>query len=356
MRPAGTSGRASVPHSMSQHDGATEIPAVADHGATMLLLDLREPMSALSHGAGVMMALPLTWVFWQRCATRVGPDGCGGRGDLAGGAVSPYQRGKSFALLIFGFSLVICYASSTLYHAARLSGPHLDRLRRLDHVGIYLLIAGTYTPGAWALMRGGWRQGTLTSVWSLAGLCAGRVWFGGILPTWMSTLIYLTLGWGVLFCYRELARGHSHLTLLPLPLGGVFYSIGALINLNNWPILWRGVFGSHELFHCFVIAGSACHVYFMHRVVIPARQPADWEGSGRLEIPILARLGPGRPPAANLGSIVAAARSTTTRHHEGARWISRPFSGRLPWSASFGKDVPGETMPEPAAMLSPAET
>jgi hemolysin III len=332
-----------------------EIPAVANHGATMLLLDLREPMSALSHCAGMMLAIPLTWAYWRRCAAGPGATAGGDRDGPMGGAVSPYERGKSLALLIFGLSLVICYANSTLYHAVRLGGPHLDRLRRLDHVGIYLLIAGTYTPGAWALMRGGWRQGTLATVWSLAGLCAGRVWFGGILPTWMSTLIYLTLGWGVLLCYRELSRGLSHRTLLPLPLGGVFYSVGALINLNNWPIFWPGVFGSHDLFHCFVIAGSACHAYFMYRVVIPARQPADWEGVGWLEIPILARLGPGRPPAAELGSLVGAARSMTTRHDAGSRGLTRPLLARLPWSASFAEAAPGEAMTEPAAIMSPAE-
>ena len=64
----------------------------------------------------------------------------------------------------------------------------------------------------------------------------------------MSTSIYLAMGWGDLFCYRELARSLSHRTLLPLPLGGAFYSVGALINLSGWPVLEPGVFGSHELF------------------------------------------------------------------------------------------------------------
>jgi len=115
-------------------------------------------------------------------------------------------------------------------------------------VGIYLLIAGTYTPASWSLFRRSWRRGTLATVWSVAGFCSARIWFGGVLPTWMSTSIYLAMGWGVLFCYRELARSLSHRTLLPLPLGGAFYSVGALINLSGWPVLEPGVFGSHELF------------------------------------------------------------------------------------------------------------
>ena len=85
------------------------------------------------------------------------------------------------------------------------------------------------------------------------------------MPMWVSTLTYLVMGWGALFCYFELARTYSHRTLLPLPLGGMFYSVGAVLNLARWPVLFPGVFAAHELFHFLVIAGSACHIFFMHR-------------------------------------------------------------------------------------------
>ena len=220
----------------------------------MMFLDLREPINALSHGAGMMLALPLTWVFWERCVEQVSTTAS--RDGRDGRRATAYQRGKIATLLIYELSLVICFGNSALYHAVWLSGEPLSRFRRLDHVGIYLLIAGTYTPASWSLFRRSWRRGTLATVWSLAGFCSARVWFGGVLPTWMSTSIYLAMGWGVLFCYRELARSLSHRTLLPLPLGGAFYSVGALINLSGWPVLEPGVFGSHELFHFFVIAGT----------------------------------------------------------------------------------------------------
>src|SRR5262249_16484345 len=100
-----------------------------------------------------------------------------------------------------------------------------------------------------------------------------RVWYGGVLPIWVSTLVYLAMGWGSLICYRELARRYSHRTLLPLPLGGIFYSVGAVLNLAKWPVLSPGVFAAHELFHFFVIAGSACHIVFMLNVVVPAPGP-----------------------------------------------------------------------------------
>jgi hemolysin III len=168
---------------------------------------------------------------------------------------------------------MFCYAASAMFHGVPFRGPLLGPFQRLDHIGIYLLIAGTYTPIVWSLLRGRRLWGTLATVWTIALLSAVRIWFGGVFPIWLATSIYLAMGWGSLFCYRELARTYSHRTLMPLPLGGVFYSVGAVINLLKWPVLSPGVFASHELFHLFVIAGSACHVAFMLRVVIPAPWP-----------------------------------------------------------------------------------
>jgi hemolysin III len=195
--------------------------------------------------------------------------------------VARHQRLKAWSLLVFGISLTFCYAASAVYHAIRLPHELLSPFQRLDHIGIYLLIAGTYTPVAWSLLRGTWLWGTLTTVWTIAAICAARVWYGGVLPIWVSTLIYLAMGWGSLICYRELARTYSHRTLLPLPLGGLLYSIGALSNLARWPVLSPGVFAAHELFHFFVIAGSACHIFFMLRVVVPAPGPVPWPAPAR---------------------------------------------------------------------------
>jgi hemolysin III len=237
-------------------------------GGVMLLFDLREPINALSHGVGMVLALPVTWVLWRRCSNRYSPVS-----DDPGCSLARYHRIKARCLLIFGITMILCYGISATFHGVRLSGVPLERLQRLDHVGIYLLIAGTYTPVAWALMRGSWWWGTLTTVWTLAVLCAARVWCGGVMPIWVSTLLYLTMGWGALFCYFELAKTYSHRTLLPLPLGGVFYSVGAILNLAHWPVIFPGVFAAHELFHFFVIFGSVCHTFFMLHAVVPSPAP-----------------------------------------------------------------------------------
>lgn len=246
----------------------------------MLPFDIREPVNAWSHGAGMMMALPVTWLLWKQC-NKLHPCALSKVCQTATPCESArrrcgqarHHRLKALSLLVFGLSLMFCYAASAMFHGVPLRGQQLNPFQRLDHMGIYTLIAGTYTPIVWALLRGGWRWGTLTIVWGLAALSAARIWYGGVFPVWLATLTYLAMGWGSLFCYRELARTYSHRTLLPLPLGGIFYSVGAAINLAKWPVFSPGFFASHELFHLFVIAGSACHIYFMMQVVIPAPWP-----------------------------------------------------------------------------------
>ena len=110
----------------------------------MAFFDLREPVSAWSHCAGLLLALPGILLLWRRSG-----------GDPA----------KRLSLLVYGLSLAFCYAASTLYHGLRLPADRLAAFDRLDRVGIFALIAGSYTPLAWGLMRGRWRWGTLATVW-----------------------------------------------------------------------------------------------------------------------------------------------------------------------------------------------
>ena len=134
----------------------------------MHLFDLREPVNALSHGAGMMLALPVTWMLWKRCTAF---DDCDQLVLENWRGSTRYQRNKALGLLIFGICLTLCYGVSATFHAVRLKGELLSRLQRLDHVGIYLLIAGTYTPVAVAILRGAWSWGTLATVWTIALVC-----------------------------------------------------------------------------------------------------------------------------------------------------------------------------------------
>src|SRR5262249_55194131 len=152
-------------------------------GGVMLLFDLREPINALSHGVGMLLALLVTWVLLRR-----GLDQLSAVRDDSECYSARFHKVKILCLLVFGVTMIFCYGTSATFHGANLSGEPLQRLQRLDHVGIYLLIAGTYTPVAWALMRGSWWWGTLTTVWTLTVVCAARVWCGGVMPIWISTI------------------------------------------------------------------------------------------------------------------------------------------------------------------------
>ena len=85
----------------------------------------------------------------------------------------------------------------------------------------------------------------------------------------VATCVYLGMGWGAVVCYSEIAQVVSHRALLPIVVGGLSYSVGAVLNLLHWPVLCPGVFGAHELFHLFVLAGSLAHYLFILKVVVP---------------------------------------------------------------------------------------
>jgi len=217
----------------------------------MDFLNFREPVSTWSHCAGLMLALPGGLLLWRR---------------------STGDRAKRVSLLIYGLTLAFCYAASTLFHGVRLPAAGIAAFARLDGVGIFALIAGSYTPLAWCLLRGRWRRWTLVIVWGVAATATVLIAAGRHFSPAVATGLYLGLGWGVVVCYSEIARVVSHRALLPIVVGGLSYSVGALLNLLHWPVLVPGIFGAHELFHMFVLAGSFAHYWFILRVVVPFAQ------------------------------------------------------------------------------------
>jgi hemolysin III len=214
----------------------------------MSFLDFREPVSAWSHCAGLMLALPGTFLLWRRSAG------------------APVKR---LTFVVYGLTLAFCYLASTLYHGARLPAESISNLARLDGVGIFALIAGSYTPMAWCLLRGQWRWWTLAAVWSVAGAATIVIAAGHHFSPALATCLYLGMGWGAVVCYFEIARAISHRALLPIVVGGVSYSVGAVLNLLHWPVILPGTLGAHEIFHFFVLAGSLAHYRFILKIVVP---------------------------------------------------------------------------------------
>jgi hemolysin III len=153
---------------------------------------------------------------------------------------------------VFGASLVLLYAASTLYHAA--SGPRLKhRAKLLDHASIYVLIAGTYTPFTLVTLKGPWGTGLFIAVWALAALGVGLEAFWVYRPKWLSAAVYLAMGWMVTLASQQLFARLPPEGLWLLFGGGLFYTLGtAFYVMKKVPYM-------HAVWHAFVLGGSICH-------------------------------------------------------------------------------------------------
>jgi hemolysin III len=200
----------------------------------------RDPFSGLSHLLGAILSL----VGLILLLIRAIPEG------------SP---SKIVAFSIFGASMILLYSASATYHLVIGSEKLIRLLRKLDHLMIYFLIAGTYTPYCLLALKGELGIVLLVITWSLAilGFMLAIFWIDA--PRWLQAVIYCGMGWSVIFAikpiYQILPTGSFNLLML----GGGAYTFGALIYAIKRPNLWPNFFGFHELWHLFVIGGTLCH-------------------------------------------------------------------------------------------------
>jgi hemolysin III len=184
------------------------------------------------------------------------------------------DRPRALSMLVFGVSMIVLYAVSATYHIGRWE-PRTERiLRALDHANIYVLIAGTFTPLCVNVLDGSFRTTMLTVMWSIAGAGVVLSVFTDRLPRWLTASLYVGMGWiGVVLL-------PSFATRLPWPAvglllgGGIFYTVGAVIYALQRPDPYPQVFGYHEVFHLFVIAGSAAFTVAVWVVVLPFSRAA----------------------------------------------------------------------------------
>lgn len=164
---------------------------------------------------------------------------------------------------IFGSSLFLLYLFSTLYHWLNIGEKGLSVFRKFDHIMIYIFIAASYTPVCLTALRGAWGWSIFGVQWGLAllGTIFTAIWIKA--PRWVTTSIYIAMGWTVIIAIYPLIQSFKALNLINalwwLLAGGIFYTIGGLIYGFKWPKINLKHFGFHEIFHIFVMLGSVCH-------------------------------------------------------------------------------------------------
>lgn len=210
---------------------------------------IKDPISAGTHFIGFLAAIPIMVLLIMKAAAEATPM-------------------HVFSFAVFGASLLLLYGASTLYHALNLDEKRTAQLRRVDHMMIFVLIAGTYTPVCLVPLRGKLGWSLLAAVWgvAIAGIALKALWLNA--PRWLSTLIYVLMGWMVMVAFMPLEKAVPIGGIALLAAGGVTYTVGALVYALklSWLNFKRVSF--HDIFHIFVMGGTACHVAFMFLYVL----------------------------------------------------------------------------------------
>lgn len=214
-------------------------------------ITIREPGSAITHFIGMMLAVFASVPLLTKAGLT-------------------QNISEIAAMMIFMGSMVLLYGASAVYHSVVVPDGILKIFRKMDHMMIFVLIAGSYTPICVIVLGG--RQGytLLVAVWTIAaiGMLVKALWIN--CPKWFSSVVYIAMGWLCVFVFGQLLETLERAGFLWLLAGGIIYTAGGIIYALKLPIFnsKHADFGSHEIFHLFVMAGSFCHFIFMYYYVI----------------------------------------------------------------------------------------
>ena len=211
---------------------------------------IKDPGSAITHFIGMMMAMFASTPLLIKAARQ--PD-----------------KIHLIALGIFITSMILLYAASTLYHTLDLSEKANKRLKKIDHMMIFVLIAGTYTPICIIALPQPLGMQLLSLVWGIALLGIVVKMFWVTCPKWFSSILYISMGWTCVLAFTQLLNSLPAAAFGWLLAGGIIYTIGGVIYALKLPIFnaKHEFFGSHEIFHLFVMGGSVCHFIVMYGFV-----------------------------------------------------------------------------------------
>jgi len=193
--------------------------------------------------------------------------------SVVGGVVlvvaAPAGR-ATLATAIYAVSVAALFGVSALYHRITWASADARRwMRRLDHTMIFFLIAGTYTPFCLLVLDGTLATAILCAVWggALAGIVLNLVWIDS--PKWVTAVVYVSVGWVAIIAFPDLTSELGVMAIVLLGLGGLLYTLGAVVYARKKPDPSPAVFGYHEIFHALVIAAAALQYAVIAFYVLP---------------------------------------------------------------------------------------
>lgn len=211
---------------------------------------IKDPGSAITHFIGMLMAIFAAIPLILRAAHEP-------------------ERIYVISIIIYAASLILLYAASTTYHTFDRSEKINRILKKIDHMMISVLIAGSYTPICLLVLGGRTGIILLAVVWSFAiiGILLKAFWIN--CPKWVSSVLYIGMGWTCVLTFTQLLNSMSKAAFAWLLAGGIIYTAGGVIYALKLPIFNKKhkYFGSHEIFHLFVMGGSACHFIVMYAFI-----------------------------------------------------------------------------------------
>jgi hemolysin III len=199
---------------------------------------LREPVNGLTHLGGAIAAFI---------------------GMIVLIVIARGQPVKVVSVLVYSISLIAMFSASGTYHMANVKPVILQTLRKIDHSAIFLLIAGTYTPFCLLAFTGFWHWGLLTLIWVIAVSVVVVSVFYIKSPRWLHTGIYVVMGWLCLMAAPQMPAVLTAAAMIWLFVGGVIYTLGAVVYATKILDFVPGKFGFHEIWHIFVLLGALAH-------------------------------------------------------------------------------------------------
>ncbi|MBE5961046.1 MAG: hemolysin III family protein [Lachnospiraceae bacterium] len=211
----------------------------------------KDPGSAITHLIAVIMAVFATPPLLIR-------------------AFSQHNTVYAISMILFMLGVIALYTASTVYHSLDISESVNTKLRKVDHMMIYLLIAGSYSPICLIALANRFGYILFGVIWSLAFLGIFQALFFIHCPKWVSSTIYIVMGWMCLFAFPQILSSLSTAAFLWLLAGGIIYTVGGVIYALKLPIFnnRHKNFGSHEIFHLFCIGGTLCHYILMYFYIV----------------------------------------------------------------------------------------